>query len=107
MVGITFGALGFLFSAVAPHATFLTLVFTLVASPMFFFSGSFFPISILPDWVEPVAWFMPLTSGVHIARGFAVGSLDISHLWASLYMIALTAFIWPLAIFLLRRRLIR
>ncbi|NQW20423.1 MAG: ABC transporter permease [Chloroflexi bacterium] len=36
MVGTTFGALGFLFSAVAPHTTFLTLVFTLVASPMFF-----------------------------------------------------------------------
>jgi lipooligosaccharide transport system permease protein len=107
MVGITFGALGFLFSAVAPHTTFLTLVFTLVASPMFFFSGSFFPIEILPDWVEPVAWVMPLTSAVHIARGFALGSLDMSHLWAAVYMVAITAVIWPLAIFLLRRRLIK
>jgi len=107
MVGITFGALGFLFSAVAPHTTFLTLVFTLVASPMFFFSGSFFPISILPDWVEPVALFMPLTSAVHIARGFALADLNITHLWAALYMIALTAVIWPVAIYLLRRRLIK
>ena len=106
MVGVTFGALGFLFSAVAPHTTFLTLVFTLVASPMFFFSGSFFPIEILPDWVEPVAWFMPLTSAVHIARGFTLGALDMSHLWAAVYMIAITAVIWPIAIYLLRRRLI-
>jgi lipooligosaccharide transport system permease protein len=107
MVGITFGALGFLFSAVAPHTTFLTLVFTLVASPMFFFSGSFFPIEILPDWVEPVAWVMPLTSAVHIARGVALADLDITHLWAALYMIAITAVIWPIAIYLLRRRLIK
>ncbi|MEE8046314.1 MAG: ABC transporter permease [Dehalococcoidia bacterium] len=106
MVGITFGALGFLFSAVAPHTTFLTLVFTLVASPMFFFSGSFFPISILPDWVEPIAWAMPLTSAVHIGRGFALASFDITHLWAALYMIAVTAVIWPIAVFLLRRKLI-
>ena len=106
MVGVTFGALGFLFSAVAPHTTFLTLVFTLVASPMFFFSGSFFPIEILPDWVEPVAWFMPLTSAVHIARGFTLGALDMSHLLAAVYMIAVTAVIWPIAIYLLRRRLI-
>lgn len=106
MVGVTFGALGFLFSAVAPHTTFLTLVFTLVASPMFFFSGSFFPVSILPDWVEPVAWVMPLTSAVHIGRGFALADLNITHLWAALYMIAITAVIWPAAIYLLRRRLI-
>tara|TARA_B100000809_G_scaffold214326_1_gene219048 strand:- start:137 stop:826 length:690 start_codon:yes stop_codon:yes gene_type:complete len=106
MVGITFGALGFLFSAVAPHTTFLTLVFTLVASPMFFFSGSFFPISILPDWVEPIAWAMPLTSAVHIGRGFALASLDITHLWAALYLIAITAVLWPIAVFLLRRKLI-
>jgi lipooligosaccharide transport system permease protein len=106
MVGITFGALGFLFSAVAPHTTFLTLVFTLVASPMFFFSGSFFPISILPDWVEPIAWAMPLTSAVHIGRGFALASLDITHLWAALYLIAVTAVLWPIAVFLLRRKLI-
>jgi lipooligosaccharide transport system permease protein len=107
MIGITFGALGFLFSAVAPHTTFLTLVFTLVATPMFFFSGSFFPISILPDWVEPIAWAMPLTAGVHIGRGFALASLDITHLWAALYLIALTAVIWPVAVYLLRRKLIK
>lgn len=107
MVGITFGTLGFLFSAVAPHTTFLTLVFTLVASPMFFFSGSFFPISILPDWAEPIAWAMPLTPAVHIGRGFALASLDITHLWAALYLIAVTAVLWPIAVFLLRRKLIR
>lgn len=107
MVGITFGTLGFLFSTVAPHTTFLTLVFTLVATPMFFFSGSFFPITILPDWVEPIAWAMPLTSAVHIGRGFALASLDMSHLWAALYLIAITAVLWPIAIFLLRRKLIK
>ena len=107
MMGATFGTMGFLFSAVAPHTTFLTLVFTLVATPFYFFSGAFFPISILPDWIEPLAWAMPLTGGVHIARGFALGSLDITHLWAALYTIALTAVMWPVAIYLLKRRLIK
>ncbi len=107
MVGVVFGTMGFLFSAVAPHTTFLSLVFTLVATPMYFFSGSFFPISILPDCVEPIAWAMPLTPGVHIARGFALGSLDITHLWAAVYLVALTAVFWPLAVYLLRRRLIK
>jgi len=107
MVGITFGTLGFLFSATAPHTTFLTLVFTLVATPMFFFSGSFFPIAILPDWVEPIAWAMPLTAAVHIGRGFALASLDMSHLWSFVYLIVITAVLWPIAIYLLRRKLIK
>ncbi len=107
MVGALFGTMGFLFSSVAPHTTFLTLVFTLVATPLYFFSGAFFPISILPDWVEPIAWAMPLTAGVHVARGFALGNFDITHLWAAIYMVALTAVMWPVAIYLLRRRLIK
>ena len=107
MVGAMFGAMGFLFSSVAPHTTFLTLVFTVVASPLYFFSGSFFPMSVLPDWVEPIAWAMPLTPAVHVARGFALGSLDISHLWAAVYILILTAIMWPAAVFLLKRRLIK
>ena len=107
MVGAMFGTMGFLFAAVAPHTTFLTLVFTLVATPLYFFSGAFFPISILPGWVEPIAWAMPLTAGVHVARGFALGSFDITHLWAAIYVVLLTAIMWPAAIYLLRRRLIK
>ena len=107
MVGAMFGTMGFLFAAVAPHTTFLTLVFTRVATPLYFFSGAFFPISILPDWVEPIAWAMPLTAGVHVARGFAQGSFDITHLWAAIYVVLLTAIMWPAAIYLLRRRLIK
>ena len=107
MVGVLFGTMGFLFSAVAPHTTFLTIVFTLIATPLYFFSGSFFPLSTLPDWVEPIAWLMPLTPGVHIARGFALGDLDITHLWAAVYMIGLTIVMWPLVIYLLKRRLVK
>lgn len=107
LVGIAFGALGFLFSAVAPHTTFLTLVFTLVASPMFFFAGVFFPISILPDWVEPFAWALPLTSAVHIARGFALAEFNASHVWSLVYLGAATAIMWPAAVYLLKRRLIK
>ncbi len=107
MVGVLFGTMGFLFSAVAPHTTFLTIVFTLIATPLYFFSGSFFPLSTLPDWVEPIAWLMPLTPGVHIARGFALGHLDFTHLWAAVYMIGLTVVMWPLVIYLLKRRLVK
>jgi lipooligosaccharide transport system permease protein len=105
--GVVFGAMGFFFAATAPYTVFLSLVFTLVATPLYFFSGTFFPISILPDWVEPIAWAMPLTPAVHMARGFATNTLEWSHLWSGVYLVALIVVQWPIAVWLMRRRLIK
>lgn len=107
LVGMEIGALGLIFAALSPNTHTLSLVFTVVATPLYFFSGSFFPISILPDAIEPLAWAMPLTPGVHIARGFATGNLEMTHLWSALYMIGLTAVILPIAVALLKRRLVQ
>ena len=40
---------------------------------MFLFSGTFFPISQLPDWLQPVAWVTPLWHGVELCRDLALG----------------------------------
>ena len=39
-----------------------------VLIPMFLFAGTFFPVSQLPDWLEPVAWVTPLWHGVELCR---------------------------------------
>ena len=106
LVGMEIGALGLIFAALSPNTHTLSLVFTVVATPLYFFSGSFFPITVLPDALEPLAWLMPLTPGVHIAQGFAWGQLGITHLWSALYMLGLTAVILPVSIRLLKRRMV-
>ena len=105
-VGTVFGGIGLLFAALSPTVHALSLVFTLVATPLFFFSGAFFPISVLPDWLQPVAWGAPLTALVHLGRGVALGSLDAGHGWAALYVVGLSVALFPLAVALLRRRLL-
>lgn len=105
-VGTVFGGIGLLFAALSPTVHALSLVFTLVATPLFFFSGAFFPVSVLPDWLEPVAWAAPLTPLVHLGRGVVLGSLDAGHAWAAVYVVALSAALFPLAVTLLRRRLL-
>ena len=107
LVGLEFGAIGLCFAAASPTISTLTLVFTLVATPLFFFSGSFFPIEVLPGWLQPVAWAAPLTPGVHVARGFAGGAMDASHAASAAYLVALSIGFFPLAVALLRRRLIK
>ena len=52
------------------------LIMRLVIVPLFLFSGSFFPISQLPDWAEPLAVVSPLWHGVELCRGATTGSID-------------------------------
>jgi lipooligosaccharide transport system permease protein len=107
LVGLEFGAVGLCFAAAATTLPALTLVFTVVATPLFFFSGSFFPISVLPGFLQPVAWLAPLTPGVHLARAFAQGALGAGDLAAAAYQLLLSAGFFPIAVALLRRRLVK
>lgn len=106
-VGTVFGGIGLLFAALAPTMHALSLVFTVVATPMYFFSGAFFPIDVLPGWLTPVAWAMPLTPLVELGRGMALGALTQLHLWCALYVLVLSAALYPLALACMRRRLLR
>ena len=42
-------------------------------TPLFLFSGTFFPIDQLPDLIRPIAWLFPLWHGVALARARASG----------------------------------
>ena len=60
-----------------------------VIVPMFLLSGTFFSVSLLPFWLEVVAWLTPLFHGVSLCRGLALGgtpawqmALDVAYLGA-------------------------
>ncbi len=106
-VGTVFGGIGLLFAALSPTVHALSLVFTLVATPLYFFSGAFFPVEVLPDALEPVAWAAPLTPLVHLGRGVVLGQLDAGHAWAAAYVVGLSLALLPLAVKLLQRRLLK
>ena len=48
-----------------------TVLFRLVLIPMTLFSGTFFPIDRLPEWVQPITWVSPLWHGTELARAAA------------------------------------
>ncbi len=51
----------------------LSAVFRFVITPLFLFSGTFFPIDQLPDWMEPIAYVTPLWHAVELTRAAALG----------------------------------
>lgn len=56
----------------------LSTLFRFLIVPLFLFSGTFFPISQLPDLIEPVAYATPLFHGVELVRKFSLPGVDAS-----------------------------
>jgi lipooligosaccharide transport system permease protein len=52
------------------------MVFRFVVTPMFLFSGTFYPIRELPHWGQWLAWITPLWHGTELARGAAIGGIS-------------------------------
>ena len=106
LIGLVFGGMGLIYASLAPSQHSMMLIFTLIGTPIFFFSGAFFPIDSLHDAVEPIAWAMPLTGGVHAARGLATGDFGLGELFGLLYLTGLALTFYPIAFLLLRRKLV-
>ena len=73
LCGLGFAAALGAFSASLEDDQWLAPFFRFGLVPLFLFSGTFFPIEQLPDWIEPVAWATPLWHGVDLCRGLAAG----------------------------------
>lgn len=81
--GLLFASLGMLMTSFARSYDYFSYYFTLFISPMFLFSGTFFPIENLPAWARTLAYFLPLTYPVRISRHLFSGqfsSLDVVYL---------------------------
>jgi lipooligosaccharide transport system permease protein len=61
------------YAAQLEKETGLSALFRFVITPLFLFSGTFFPIDQLPDWMEPVAYVTPLWHAVEATRAAALG----------------------------------
>lgn len=105
--GIAFGSLGMLFTALVPHIEMFNLPIFLLISPMFLFSGTFFPLEVLPQWVKPLAWALPLTHLVEASRSLALGRAGVQLFWHLLYLAVLGGILFPLAVAKMRVRLIK
>lgn len=57
----------------------LAAMFRFGIIPMFLFSGTFFPITQLPDLIQPIAYLTPLWHGVQLCRSVALGIPTITN----------------------------
>ena len=76
LTGIAFQACVTAFTATQEDSTSLTTLFRFVITPLFLFSGTFFPITNLPPIFQWVAYATPLFHGVELVRKIALPGLS-------------------------------
>src|SRR6266571_6354235 len=107
LTGLMFSAIGLSFTAVIPLIDFFTYYWTMFITPMFLFSGIFFPLDRLPHAVQVVAWFVPLHQSVNMMRGLILTGDIGAAAGAALWIVVLTSALFFLPMNLLRRRLVK
>jgi len=105
--GMAFGAIGMYFTGIVPHIDLFNLPFFLFITPMFLFSGTFFPVENLPLWAQHMAMALPLTHLTLLARSLCYSRFEGDMLWSLACLIAFGAIFFPLALRKMRQRLIK
>jgi lipooligosaccharide transport system permease protein len=107
LVGMMFSVIGLAFTASIPLIDYFTYYWTLFITPMFLFSGIFFPFDQLPTWVHVAAWFTPLYHGVNLMRALITNGDLGTAARETLWIVAVTGGLLVLPLNLLRRRLVK
>ena len=103
--GIMFSAISVLFTSIVPSIYSFNYYFTLFITPMFFFSGVFFPLSSFPEIVQTLSWIAPLTPVVHLTRALISGEFQLDLLWALALILMLTTLFFSISLVTMKRRL--
>jgi lipooligosaccharide transport system permease protein len=83
LIGLAFAAPVMAFSGRVQSESSFAMLYRFGIVPLFLFSGTFFPISQLPRWLEVLAWVSPLWHGVDLCRDLVLGRLqwlDLLHI---------------------------
>jgi len=105
--GIAFGSIGMFFTGIVATIEMFNLPIFLFVTPMFLFSGTFFPLENLPIWAQKLATILPLTHLVKLTRAFSFGIIEAGLLWSIGYLLLFCLVFFPLAIYKMERRLIK
>jgi lipooligosaccharide transport system permease protein len=105
LCGLIFAELSVIFTAIVPGIDSFSYFYTLFMTPLFLFSGIFFPLDSMPRVVNDIAAFTPLYHLVNICRSFSAGSFSGaagSMAWIVLIVVVLA----PLPFKLMKKRII-
>ena len=64
-------------------------IVNVVLLPMFLFSGSFYPISVFPEWLQTVIRLFPLAHAIDLVRGLTLGNISWALVGHAMYFVVM------------------
>ena len=104
--GACFGMIGMTFTSLVARIDLYSYYYTLFITPLFLFSGIFYPLDDLPGWVTVVAWFTPLYHLVEITRGLLLDPDLGAVLGNASWLVAITVALFVVPVRAMSRRLV-
>jgi lipooligosaccharide transport system permease protein len=91
LTGLAFAALIVAYTATQRNDSGFSGIFRFVITPLYLFSGTFFPIEQLPLFLQAIAWATPTFHGVALARDLTIGGAELGP--SLVHLAVLTAYI--------------
>jgi lipooligosaccharide transport system permease protein len=105
--GLAFASIGMFFTSKIPSIDMFNLPIFLFITPMFLFSGTFFPVSGIPDWARVFSLIFPLYHLVELTRFLCIGAMESNPAFNLIYLLLFTMVFGYLALGGMKRRLIK
>ena len=108
IIGLLFSSIAMCFTAILPNIEAFNYPGFLYITPMFLLSGTFFPLTSLPEALQIIAQILfPLSNATIITRSLAFGNIQLSFFLNLLWVLILTPIFFILSINLMKKRLIK
>lgn len=104
--GLIFAEISMICAAIVPGLDSFNYFYTLFMTPMFLFSGIFFPLDSLPSIIKHIAFFTPLFHLTNVCRAFASGQ-PLNTAWSIIWMCIVVILLIPVSFQLMRKRIMK
>lgn len=108
LMAVIFSSISLIWTSIAPNYDSFGYFFTLFITPMFLFSGVFFPIESLPEGLRFLPFLTPLYHAVTIIRSLVLGQAALWNLGIHLFWLAvMTVLTLRLPLVMVKRKLVK
>jgi lipooligosaccharide transport system permease protein len=104
--GVSFGALSLIITSRVHQTEYFNFYLSGIIFPAQMLTGAFFPLERIPEFMQPIAWAIPLTSMIDVTRDIMLGRLSWTAVPELAYIAATTILFLEIALRSMRRRLI-
>ncbi len=99
------GALGLTVTAHVREIDYFNIFFALFFSTLFL-CGAWFPIDLLPFWLQIIAYLLPTTSVIDLSRACLTGFFSARHIYEAIYLIVISLLLLEWSLRSIRKRMV-